>query len=150
LESLPESVAAALVCHKGKVTVGSKVSDAFKAYKKKAAGPQVGWNAAFLKSVKNRWKKRLLLKEDFDSAEEFLAGLVSRGKSTESIVSWLESQDICSGGDAACQKAVEFGWLVEAWDVPYSVLRSEVSESQNPTEMVEEGARIVADSLAKA
>ena len=152
LESLSDEVAAALVRHKGKVEFGSKVSRTFKAYKskpkskKKTARPQIAWNADFLKTVKNRWKKELLLKENFDSAEDFLAGLVSRGMSQKDIISWLESMDICMGGDAACQKAVEFGWLVGAWDVSYNTLL-EAQESQNPDQLVAEGAEIAAEAL---
>ena len=103
-----------------------------------------GYNC-FLKEVKGRWKKNLLIKDDFKTPEDFLNDMVSGGKSVKKIIQWMEAHDICSGGDAACQRAVEVAWLLGAWDVSWSVCSSQEAENQDLSDLVRKTAKIVAE-----
>jgi len=155
LKKLTDQAIAALAKHKDVGFLSDDLQTAVTlARKAKPAGKggqpskpsQVNWDAKFLKQVQSRWKRQLLIKDDFKTPEELLNAMISDGKSVKKITEWMEANDICSGGDAACQKAVEFGWLVGAWDVSYNTLL-EAQESQNPDQLVAEGAEIVAEAL---
>ena len=107
----------------------------------------VNCDATFMKQVNTRWKRELLIKDDFKSPEKLLNAMISNGKSLKDIVGWMEVNNICSGGDAACQRAVEVAWLMGAWDVSWSVCSSEEAENQDPSELVQETAEIVAKMM---
>ncbi len=104
------------------------------------------WEGDFLKSAKERFEKKLLLNQEYSSVEILLNSAVSYGTSEADIIKWLEENDICNGGDAACQKAVELAWLVGAWAVSYETL-TEAMEDMSAGKMTHCAAEAIAEAV---
>ena len=144
LTELSEAAAASLAMHNGEVVLNGQAEAAYRAAKLKGV-PKLKWDPDFLKGVKARWKKSLGI-DGFTSAEQLLATLTSQGTSPKEIVACMEANDMCMGGDSACERAVKVGWLTGAWDVSWTTFQ-EAMESQSPDEMAQQAAELIADAV---
>ena len=143
LTELSEAAAASLAMHNGEVVLNGQAEAAYRAAKLKGV-PKLKWDPDFLKGVKARWKKSLGI-DGFTSAEQLLATLTSQGTSPKEIVACMEANDMCMGGDRACERAVKVGWLTGAWDVSWTTFQ-EAMESQSPDEMAQQAAELIAEA----
>ena len=149
LTELSDAAAESLSKHQGNLWLTPKLKKqvakaGYKAAKLKGT-PKMKWDPDFLKGVKARWKKSLGI-DGFTSAEQLLATLTSQGTSPKEIVACMEANDMCMGGDSACERAVKVGWLTGAWDVSWTTFQ-EAMESQSPDEMAQQAAELIADAV---